>query len=363
MWYEIVDRVGEWLNYTPRHSHALIRRGNRALNKNNLGNAQWYYMKALEVAPRKAGSYFELGAAILYKGFPPFFPIGIEALQRALELAPSHTVMRNHLGVLLAMSQRFEEAQRQFEQVLFYDAGNTDALINLGNLYYQTHRLEAAIAQFERAVSTNPRHFDATLNLAMVLLDAQRFEPSLQYLQTAYQIRPKRLDLLVQMARNYFFQGKFGQAQHLLRQFLEATDRSNAAHWQPWRVEALQVLQGASWPKEFGVQLSYVQGSRSLPQVPAHVMRQRITGQHQGVEVSWQPTPAPRHAESQLPAMSPTEVETQYDPHPPAQGNGVHAQDTDSSTLPENVNFGAPQTFSPDHETIVEIPQLQSFKK
>jgi Flp pilus assembly protein TadD len=76
-------------------------------------------------------------------------------------LAPAHL----NLGIILARSNRLEDAAAQLRDAVRYDPGSFRAHNNLGVVLAQQGALEEAIKEFSEAVRLDPTSDDARGNL------------------------------------------------------------------------------------------------------------------------------------------------------------------------------------------------------
>jgi len=60
-------------------------------------------------------------------------------------------------GELLIKGKKYEEAQKEFQEILKFDPDNRDVKIALGLLYYDMNRIDAAIEEFSSILSKNPQ--------------------------------------------------------------------------------------------------------------------------------------------------------------------------------------------------------------
>ncbi|MBS1857337.1 MAG: tetratricopeptide repeat protein [Acidobacteria bacterium] len=94
---------------------ANFRMGDLMLMRNDPNDAIPYFQKAAESDPHSVVAATELGNALFAA---KKVPESIEALRHALEIDATYTDARYNLASVLATSGKFEEAARQYEQVL-----------------------------------------------------------------------------------------------------------------------------------------------------------------------------------------------------------------------------------------------------
>ena len=65
----------------------------------------------------------------------------IEVYRNYMEINPARINLRVKIGELLIKEKKYEEAQKEFQEVLKVDPDNRDVRIALGLLYYDMRRL------------------------------------------------------------------------------------------------------------------------------------------------------------------------------------------------------------------------------
>jgi Flp pilus assembly protein TadD len=88
--------------------------------------------------------------------------------ERAVQLRPDWTKLRQMFGIALAQSQRWAEAIPQFEAAVQAMPEDAELRGMFGVILTNAGRLPDAVAQFERALQLRPDFVDARENLARV---------------------------------------------------------------------------------------------------------------------------------------------------------------------------------------------------
>jgi len=78
------------------------------------------------------------------------------ALQKAVELCPSHVKARHKLADTLVRLKKFDEAARQYEKLMEATPRLADACVSLGDVYCIQGRYEMGKKAYENALSLNP---------------------------------------------------------------------------------------------------------------------------------------------------------------------------------------------------------------
>lgn len=100
---------------------------------------------------RKAELYFEYAVQDLSQPGEMVY-----ALQKAVELCPSHVKARHKLADTLVALKRLDEAARQYEKLMELSPKAPDACASLGDVYCIQGRYEMGKKAYEDALSLNP---------------------------------------------------------------------------------------------------------------------------------------------------------------------------------------------------------------
>lgn len=99
----------------------------------------------------------------------------MEELKKAIENNPSNVVLRDYYARRLVDEKRYEEARAQFEALLEYSPGNTEAEYALGLLSLQTNDLKASEKIFKKLVKDGKRVNESSYYLGQIA--EQREDP------------------------------------------------------------------------------------------------------------------------------------------------------------------------------------------
>jgi tetratricopeptide (TPR) repeat protein len=123
---------------------------------------------SLAAWPGNARGWTNLGLAVIERD-----PAAAERhFRHALEIAPDWVPALIHLGDVLRLQGRLEEAQPPLERALALEPDYAKALNSYGTVLATQGRLDEAVAHFERAIEVEPTSRAAHVNLgyARVLL-------------------------------------------------------------------------------------------------------------------------------------------------------------------------------------------------
>ncbi|MHA1132330.1 MAG: tetratricopeptide repeat protein [Candidatus Helarchaeota archaeon] len=90
----------------------------------------------------------------------------IEAYRKKLQTDPNDLSALSNLGSCYALLNKFDEAQKLFNQILELDPKNLDGLNNLGVVYTQIGKLDEGISKLEIAVKLDPENTKLWNNLS-----------------------------------------------------------------------------------------------------------------------------------------------------------------------------------------------------
>jgi tetratricopeptide (TPR) repeat protein len=143
-------------------------------------------------------------------------------LQHAVEMAPRFAAAWNELGVLAYQTRRYGEAEANFRRAL--DAGPEafEPLVNLGGVLLNLGRPREALLYNQRAVSRRPNDALANSQLGLSYFDLNDAEQAEHYLKMAIQLDPAHFShpQLV-LADIYVRRGDRAAAVETLRGFLK----------------------------------------------------------------------------------------------------------------------------------------------
>jgi tetratricopeptide (TPR) repeat protein len=96
--------------------------------------------------------------------------------------------------MVLARTQKTEEAIGYFKKVIDVDPKSSTAHLNLGIAYADDYNLEGALAEFSEAVKIDSNSAPAHYNRGRVLLDLRRYPEAQPELETAVRLDPQNAE-------------------------------------------------------------------------------------------------------------------------------------------------------------------------
>ncbi len=162
--------------------------------------ARQMFERAIELDPEYALAHS--GAAdccsFLYQYFdasPANLKRADAASMRALELAPGLAEAHASRGLAVSLSERFEEADREFEMAMHLDPKSFEAAYFYARSCVAQGRNEDAARWFERAISVRPDDYASLALLATTYGALGEAEKSIQTSRRAYDTARKHLEL------------------------------------------------------------------------------------------------------------------------------------------------------------------------
>ncbi|MDL2269145.1 tetratricopeptide repeat protein [Desulfosarcina sp. OttesenSCG-928-A07] len=132
------------------------------------------YQDVVEVAS-PANSYYFFSQSHLYLK-EKNFDQAIEAIQKAIDLDPDSSFLKQELAEILIVKQDFFAATKILEEVVRADPNNAEAMILLGRIYNAVDTPDQAIEMFSRAVDIDPDQEDVYLMLCGLYMEEEEWE-------------------------------------------------------------------------------------------------------------------------------------------------------------------------------------------
>lgn len=174
---------------------ANFRMGDLLLTRNQAAEAIPYFQRAAETDPRSVLAATELGAALFAARR---LPESAEMLRHALAIDSTYTDARFNLASVLASSGKFEEAVREFGQVLAAQPDNlkaqqhrAEALVLWGDQVAKAGDDNKAIALYREAMPEIASNPDAHIRLGMAYARQERLDESQAEFEAVLRIDPK----------------------------------------------------------------------------------------------------------------------------------------------------------------------------
>jgi tetratricopeptide (TPR) repeat protein len=216
------------LEINPRFAEAYYNLGN-ALTRTGkpVEEAASAYKQALEIEPRMAAAYSNLGTIFLSAGRGEE---SIAYFTKALQLEPGNAATHNQLGDALFRAGRLEESIAHYRTAVQLDPNDVTIFRDLGRTLAQAGRTDEAIAVFGRIVELNPKAAPSHYNLANVLLQAGRNEEAIDQFNQAVEINPTYAAAYNNLGNVLVQLGRMEEALSHYYRALEINPNYSAAH-------------------------------------------------------------------------------------------------------------------------------------
>jgi tetratricopeptide (TPR) repeat protein/mono/diheme cytochrome c family protein len=174
---------------------ANFRMGDLLLTRDQAAQAIPYFQRAAESDPRSVLAATELGAALFAARR---LPESADTLRHALAIDATYTDARFNLASVLASSGKFEEAVREFGQVLAAQPDNlkakqhrAEALVLWGDQVAKAGDDNKAIALYREAMPDLASNPDVHIRLGMAYARRERLDESQAEFEAVLRIDPK----------------------------------------------------------------------------------------------------------------------------------------------------------------------------
>jgi tetratricopeptide (TPR) repeat protein len=179
--------------------------------------AEVIYRKTIELAPKIAGYYYNLGNALKAQ---QKLDEAIESYQQAIQLNSNYAIAYNNLGNALSDQQKLDEAIESYQQAIQLNSNYATATAynNLGNALSDQQKLDEAIESYQQAIQLNPDDAAAYYNLGNALKAQQKLDEAIKYYQKAIELNPDDADSYYNLSTVYISQQAYEKAIDLLQQ-------------------------------------------------------------------------------------------------------------------------------------------------
>jgi tetratricopeptide (TPR) repeat protein len=183
-----------------------------------------------------ASTYIEKGWSLISLGDPPG---AIQALNRALELAPGDPQAQSLLGWAQMLDEQYDDALATFSRVLMKEPANALARVNVGYICLKKKIFGEAIEHLSRVIRIdNDRK--ATLYahyyLGLVYLEREMMSDAQSFLGKAIALGPSLVEAYYDLGRAQWFAGRREDARATW------TEGVAANRFAPWALRCQELL-------------------------------------------------------------------------------------------------------------------------
>ena len=167
------------------------------------------------------------------------YPAAIQALQRALQLAPGDTQAESLLGWAQMLHGDYDQALATFQQVLAKEPANSLARINVGYICLKKGIFGEAIEHLSKAIrldNDKKATLYAHFYLGLVYLQREMYEDAQTFFQKTLALGPNLIEAYYELGRAQWFAGDRDAATRTW----EAGARANK--FNPWGKKCEELL-------------------------------------------------------------------------------------------------------------------------
>jgi RNA polymerase sigma factor (sigma-70 family) len=197
------------------------------LRQGKLDEAAASFRRAIQIDPRDAQAYNNLGIVLLRQGK---LVEAIDCFRRAIELDPKLTQAHYNLGNALHQQGKLDEAVACFRRAIQLDPRDAQAHNNLGNVLLQQGKMDEAVASLRRSIELDPRNASVHNNLGNVLSRQGKLEEAVACFRRALELNPKLTQPHDNLGNALLTQGKAEEAAACFRRSIELDPRNALAH-------------------------------------------------------------------------------------------------------------------------------------
>jgi predicted O-linked N-acetylglucosamine transferase (SPINDLY family) len=207
----------------PEHARSHLNLGMALQLEQRTAEAITVLQRAVELDPQQAEAWNNLGFVLAEHDQPQE---AVAAYQHALALEPGYAVAAQNLSVLLANSGNPQEGEQLLRQLPPEAARKPAVLFHLGEMLRLQGRLEEAQAAYGECLESDPEDAELRLGVGVALLGAGQADQALMVLLPVLAMRPD--DSLGLVAVGWCLQelGEVGQAIDLYQRAI-ALDPAN----------------------------------------------------------------------------------------------------------------------------------------
>ena len=187
--------------------------GQNYMEKGQYGDAAIEFRNALRLDPRFVDAYYQLAQANLARHD---WPAAYAALEKTIELNPSHLDARLDRGRIDLAARQFRDADDEANVILGQDPKDVSAYQLLGAALIGEQKPDKALAAFAKVTELLPNNSSAYVNMALVEVTLHRLPDAEKHLKKAVLVDPKDTQAYMDLANFYRLQNRIPEAQQVL---------------------------------------------------------------------------------------------------------------------------------------------------
>jgi tetratricopeptide (TPR) repeat protein len=191
-----------------------------------------------------ASTYIEKGWSLISLGD---YPGAIQALEKALDLAPGDVQAESQLGWAQMLNGDYDDALATFQQVLMKEPANSLARINVGYICLKKRIFGEAIEHLSKAIRLD-NDKKATLYahyyLGLVYFEREMYEDAQTFFEKTLKLGPNLIEAYYQLGRAHWHAEEMDNAKDTWKRGFKANKFS------PWGKRCQEVLELVEQGKE-----------------------------------------------------------------------------------------------------------------
>jgi len=123
-------------------------------------------------------------------------------------------------GIDFMRTEKLDQAERSFRQVLAIDREFAKAYVALGQIYFKQGRFRAAVLAYNHALKNGEEHAFIYNNLGIIMMLNEDFSGAISYLKKAHTLEPENIDITYALASTLRDDKQFDHAMKLYEQII-----------------------------------------------------------------------------------------------------------------------------------------------
>jgi tetratricopeptide (TPR) repeat protein len=176
------------LEFQPESPDTCFALGNLFHTAGRNAEAAIHYLRAVELNPRFAEAWYNLGVARMLLRDLGKSRVSFE---QAIALKPGYAEAHNNLAILMQAAGQIEDALAHYREAAHLQPQFLEPQYNLGLVLQEYQQYEECAATYERLLKRKHDHVDARNNLANVLLELSRPEEAMRAYEQVVRLDPR----------------------------------------------------------------------------------------------------------------------------------------------------------------------------
>ena len=194
----------------------ILKKAMDSQTEGRLDEAEINYRKAIELNPKNASTYYNLGVNLQIRGRSNEAEA---SYKKAIEINPNFTEAYNNLANLIKNFGRLDEAEINYKKAIEIKPNFAEAYSNLGIMQKELGKFEEAEINYKKAIEIKPNFADAYNNLGTIQKDLGRLDEAEINYKKAIEIKPNFAEAYLNAGRIF---KELGQITNAVRYFEQA---------------------------------------------------------------------------------------------------------------------------------------------